>query len=211
MLHTGSRALGQAIRDHHLACALGRPVASLEADSDQGRAYLADMEVALAYTRAHRDAILEAVVDVMRERFGIAAMTESRIDCHHNFVRAETHGGENLLVHRKGAISAAAGEVGIIPGSMGSVSFHVEGRGCAAAMCSASHGAGRRMSRHEARLRVSGRDLAKEMRGVWFDARASARLCDEAPSAYKDIEAVMRAQRELVKIVRRLRPLLYKV
>jgi tRNA-splicing ligase RtcB (3'-phosphate/5'-hydroxy nucleic acid ligase) len=97
---------------------------------------------------------------------------------------------------------------GVIPGSMGSASFHVEGRGCPESLCSSSHGAGRAKSRSEAARSIGVKQLTREMAGVWFDHRQSDRLRDEAPSAYKDIHAVMRAQRELTKIVRELRPVL---
>lgn len=111
-------------------------------------------------------------------------------------------------VHRKGAISARAGEPGIIPGSMGSPSFHVEGRGVAEGLYSSSHGAGRALSRSEARRRISLREFERRMHGVWYDRHLAPRLRDEAPGAYKDIGAVMRAQRSLTRVVRRLRPLL---
>jgi tRNA-splicing ligase RtcB len=166
------------------------------------------MEWALRYARANRDAILTAVEDVLRQLFQIDATPGLRIDCHHNFVRREQHFGEALWVHRKGAVPASAGESGIIPGSMGSVSFHVEGRGCADSLCSSSHGAGRAMSREAARRSIGVRELERQMRGVWFDRRRATLLCDEAPGAYKDVRAVMRAQRELTKVVRVLRPVL---
>jgi tRNA-splicing ligase RtcB len=114
----------------------------------------------------------------------------------------------DLWIHRKGAIDAHAGERAIIPGSMGDTTFHVEGRGCAEALWSASHGAGRSMSRTEARRRVRVADLERDVRGVWLDRSKLGRLVDEAPAAYKDISKVMRAQRELVRVVRRLQPLL---
>src|SRR5690606_19982436 len=95
-----------------------------------------------------------------------------------------------------------------IPGSMGAPSFHVEGRGCARALCSSSHGAGRAMARSEARQRISTRRLHEQMRGVWFDHRMAQRLREEAPGAYKDIGSVMRAQRSLTRVIRRLRPVL---
>ena len=123
-------------------------------------------------------------------------------------VRRERHDGEPLWVHRKGAISAAVGEAGIIPGSMGSPSFHVAGRGHAEALASSSHGAGRLMSRAQARRSLSGRDVARQLSGVWFDRRRLDDLRDEAPAAYKDIGEVMRAQAELTRIVRRLEPVL---
>jgi tRNA-splicing ligase RtcB len=213
MLHTGSRGIGQAIRDFHLQRAaaegsVSNGLAYVDARTEAGAAYLADMDWALDYASANRDAILKAVTNLIRELFGVEAMAQSRIDCHHNFVRRELHEGEQFWVHRKGAVPAACGEKGIIPGSMGSASFHVEGRGCAASLCSSSHGAGRAMSRDAARRSVTVRELNRQMAGVWFDHRLARRLCDEAPGAYKDIHAVMRSQRELTRIVRVLRPVL---
>lgn len=160
------------------------------------------------YARANRNAILEAVVEVMRGLFRVDQLPESRVDCHHNFVRREAHFGEELWVHRKGAVPAGVGVPGIIPGSMGSASFHVEGRGCGAALASSSHGAGRAMSRDAARRAIPVRELERQMRGVWFDHRRANLLRGEAPGAYKDVHAVMRAQRELTKVVRTLRPVL---
>jgi tRNA-splicing ligase RtcB (3'-phosphate/5'-hydroxy nucleic acid ligase) len=130
------------------------------------------------------------------------------VSCNHNHVRRETHFGELLWVHRKGAMSAADGEPGLIPGSMGTHSFHVEGRGCEDALASSAHGAGRRLSRADARRRLSARDVTRELRGIWFDHRLAQRLREEAPSAYKDVNGVLRAQHALVRIVRTLRPVL---
>ena len=113
-----------------------------------------------------------------------------------------------LWVHRKGAMPADEGLAGICPGSMGTLSFHVEGRGNADALRSSAHGAGRAMSRDAARRRFSARELARQMEGVWFDPRAAHRLRDESPRAYKDVRTVLRAQHELVRITRTLRPLL---
>jgi tRNA-splicing ligase RtcB len=123
-------------------------------------------------------------------------------------VRRESHEDRWLWVHRKGAMGLGVGEPGVVPGSMGSASFHVEGRGFVEALCSAAHGAGRELSRSEARKRIAKRQFLRETQGVWFDQRLTDRLREEAPSAYKDIGAVMRAQHKLVRIVRRLRPLL---
>jgi tRNA-splicing ligase RtcB len=166
------------------------------------------MDWALRYAGANRAAILAAVVEILEDRFRAAPMPQPRMDCHHNFVRREVHLQGPLWVHRKGALSALDGEAGIIPGSMGSASFHVTGRGCPLSLCSSSHGAGRAMSRDEARRTISPRELERQMRGVWFDHQMAARLRDEAPQAYKDIHAVMRAQRELTRVVRVLRPVL---
>jgi tRNA-splicing ligase RtcB len=108
----------------------------------------------------------------------------------------------------KGAMSAAEGQWGALPGSMGAVSFHVMGRGCENALCSSAHGAGRLQSRTEARRSVTAAALRRQMAGVWYDYRNAETLRDEAPSAYKDIRAVSRAQRELAKVVRVLTPIL---
>lgn len=210
MIHSGSRSMGQAVAGHHLKrCAIEpEGLRYLEADSEAGRAYLNDVAWARAYARANRLEMVEAVAALMAELFGVEMDEGSAIHCDHNHVRRERHGGAELWVHRKGAVSASEGEPGIIPGSMGSVSFHTEGRGCAAALRSSAHGAGRAMSRTEARERVTTRALRRQMKGVWFDEERAGRLRDEAPSSYKDIGAVMRAQKELTRVVRRVRPLL---
>jgi tRNA-splicing ligase RtcB len=123
-------------------------------------------------------------------------------------VQREVHFGQELWVHRKGALPAAESQPGVIPGSMGSRSYHVTGRGLPESLQSSSHGAGRAMARQQARQQVSRRHLQQQMRGVWFNQRQADSLRDEAPSAYKDIGRVMRAQRDLTRIVRELRPLL---
>ena len=209
MVHSGSRAVGQAVRDHHVGLARGgaRPGRAVAAVTNPA-AYLADAEWARAYADASRRAMLDAAAGVVASLFGAGRLDETLVACDHNHVRRESHFGEELWVHRKGAASARAGEAGIIPGSMGTASYLVEGRGNADSLCSSSHGAGRAMSRDEARRRVSAREFDRQLRGVWFDPRAAPRLREEAPSAYKDIGAVMRAQRDLVRIVRTLRPVL---
>ena len=152
--------------------------------------------------------MLRAADEVLHESFAIGLDWSTLIHADHNHVRRETHGGEPLWVHRKGALPAGEGMPGVIPGSMGTASYHVTGRGCDDALCSSSHGAGRALSRTEAAQTISPRRLAEEMRGVWFDERHARSLCDEAPSAYKDVRAVMRAQRDLTRIDRQLRPIL---
>jgi len=210
MLHSGSRAIGQAIRDLHLRrCIPGRSgLALLDAESPEGLDYLRDMAWALEYSEESRRRMTLAACDVVRSVLGIEADPTSFVSCNHNHVRRESHEGEWLWVHRKGAIAAGAGEPGLIPGSMGSASYHVEGRGLSAALASSAHGAGRRLSRTDARRTLSAKDVTQQLRGVWFDHRIAGGLREEAPSAYKDIGSVMRAQGELVRIVRRLRPLL---
>lgn len=211
MVHSGSRAIGQAIRDHHLRAAepdTATGLRSIAADSAEGRAYLADAEWARAYARANRAVLMKQVTVTLREVLGAEPRTDTVIEADHNHVCPEEHFGNTLWVHRKGAQSAHEGELGLIPGSMGHRSFHVAGRGCAAALESSSHGAGRAMSRTEARRRISRRQLLRESSGVFFDHRLVDKLREEAPGAYKDIGSVMRAQSELVRIVRTLSPVL---
>ena len=210
MVHSGSRGIGPEIREHHSERGERLPggLRALAADGEAGAAYLSDVQWALDYAALGRARMVEAAAEVLRTCLGRQVCEDTWISCHHNFVRREEHDGRALWVHRKGAISAADGEPGVIPGSMGAPSYHVRGRGCAAALCSSAHGAGRQMSRGEARRRIAAAELVKQMRGVWFDHRAADLLRDEAPAAYKDIGAVMRAQRELTAVVRRLRPVL---
>jgi tRNA-splicing ligase RtcB len=126
----------------------------------------------------------------------------------HNHVQEELHGDQAVYVHRKGANIASDGVPNVIPGSMATYTYHVTGRGDPKALASSSHGAGRRLSRGAARAQVRRKDFARQLANVWVDPRIAGRLVDESPDAYKDIDAVMRAQRDLVRIVRRLRPVL---
>jgi tRNA-splicing ligase RtcB (3'-phosphate/5'-hydroxy nucleic acid ligase) len=210
MVHSGSRALGQAIRDHHLARA--QPVTArlrvLEARSDAGVEYLHDASWARRFADASRKAIAEQVAHVLAGPLGTRICWETLITTDHNHVSLERHGECDLWVHRKGAMSARLGERGVLPGSMGTLSFHVEGRGNEESLCSSAHGAGRALSRTAARGKVTERELRRQMEGIWYDSRLGAKLRDEAPSAYKDIRAVLRAQRELLKVTRTLRPVL---
>jgi tRNA-splicing ligase RtcB len=209
MLHSGSRAIGPGIRAHHVARA--EPAGSfraLDAGTEAGRAYLADMQWASMYADENRRHLIEATVESVADALGAHAEEESLVTCHHNHVRRETHRGEELWVHRKGAVPAAAGEPGVVPGSMGTPSYHVEGRGHPDALASSAHGAGRALSRTEARRTITRRDLDRQLDGIAWDHRQADALRDEAPAAYKDITQVMRAQHKLVRITRRLRPVL---
>jgi tRNA-splicing ligase RtcB len=212
MIHSGSRGMGQAITTHHLGKARERASAgkllSFDAESPDGRAYLADVAWAVAYSEQNRLAMVAAVERLLSELFDISVIHDTLIHSNHNHVRRELHDGQDYWVHRKGALSAADGEPGVIPGSMGSASFHVFGRGEPGSLCSSSHGAGRELSRGQAAKKINVRRLEQEMHGVWFDHRQAALLRDEAPSAYKDIHSVMRAQRDLTRIERQLRPIL---
>lgn len=187
---------------------IGCGMAFLWDDSPQGRGYLSDVSWARGYAQQNRLAMVAAVADLLEDLFGVLLDEDSLIQSDHNHVRCETHFGRPFWVHRKGAQSAREGEEGIVPGSMGTASFHVVGRGCADSLASSSHGAGRRLSRTEALPTISTRQLRREMGTIWFDQRHADSLRDEAPGAYRDIRTVMRAQGELVRIVRELRPLL---
>lgn len=138
----------------------------------------------------------------------MAILPDVHLTLDHNHVRRETHFGREYWVHRKGARSARKDEPGIIPGSMGTASFHVVGRGCQESLTSCSHGAGRRLGRTDARRTITTRQLHREMGMVWFDHRRSHSLVEEAPGAYRSIHAVMHEQRDLVRILRELHPLL---
>jgi tRNA-splicing ligase RtcB len=145
---------------------------------------------------------------VIEDATGVRLNWETSITTDHNHVALEQHGVIKLWVHRKGAMVLHAGELGVLPGSMGTLSFHVEGRGCEEALNSSAHCAGRAMSRSEAARKVRRAELQRQMKGVWFDWRLADAIRDEAPSAYKDIRAVLKDQHELVKVRRTLRPLL---
>jgi tRNA-splicing ligase RtcB len=209
MIHSGSRAVGPAIRDRHLEAAarVKHGLRVLDATSAPGEAYLHDAAWARRYAEASRLAMAEAVEAAIAPLVGARLDWASLIATDHNHVVREHHHDRDCWVHRKGAMPAGAGVAGVLPGSMGTASFHVEGRGVADALASSAHGAGRVMSRSAARHAVSERELRRQMTGVCYDTRLGPALRDEAPSAYKDVRAVLRAQRELVRVTRELRPL----
>ena len=211
MVHSGSRGLGPAIRDHHLAHAqnVGGGLKCLSSRSDSGAAYLYDAKLARQFAAHNRRHIALLVEEALLATIGVGRLQwPEATTTDHNHVEPEVHGGFGLWVHRKGAMPAWSGQGGVLPGSMGSLSYHVVGRGCADALCSSAHGAGRILSRTEARRTITAGELRSQMGRVWYDFRQSERLRDEAPAAYKDIRAVARAQGELVKVVRVLRPVL---
>lgn len=209
MVHSGSRAMGPAIRQAHLAMAEKTGfLPSLDAQSPAGLAYLSDAAWAVRYAAGSRRVMLDDACVAANEVLGAQVVEGSLIECCHNHVYREMHFGREVWVHRKGANRAGMDEVGIIPGSMGAPSFHVAGRGEVSSLSSSSHGAGRRLSRSAARATIGIRDLQRQMAEVWFDLGQSHDLREEAPKAYRDILKVMRAQSELVRIVRRLRPVL---
>jgi tRNA-splicing ligase RtcB len=210
LVHSGSRGLGAAIAGHHARAGDADPgeLHALDTTEGQGAAYLADLAWALAFARANRQALLTKALDVIgaalgREVNGDAAV----VDIHHNFVARERWFGRDLLVHRKGALAVPHGTLALIPGSMGTASYLVEGLGNEDAFGSCSHGAGRVMSRKEARARIKPHALERAMRRVAYPEALARSLVEEAPEAYRDIGEVLADQEDLVTRVRRLEPI----
>lgn len=201
-MHSGSRGLGAAIAAHHLKAA--GEAGFLQADSAAGQACLSDLECAFSFARANREALVRRAAEFVTELTGVEPA--SQLDVHHNFVRAEEHFGRRLLVHRKGAISAEAGERALIPGSMGTSSYIVEGLGNAESFRSASHGAGRVLTRREAREQLRSEHFTQSMRRVVFDSSRRG-LIEEAPAAYRDLVEVLEDEEDLVTPRVRLEPL----
>jgi tRNA-splicing ligase RtcB len=211
MLHSGSRHIGAVLAEHHIEIARRLNHNQALEDPDLAvflggtpafEAYRRDLTWAQDYARFNRQLMLNLLGGVMR-RFWPRVELHEPISCHHNYVAEEVHFGEELLVTRKGAIRAGRGELGIIPGSMGSKSYIVRGLGNPASFESASHGAGRRMSRTEARRRFTVADLRDQTEGV--ECRKDHGVIDEAPKAYKRIDQVMAQQADLVEIVAELK------
>ena len=214
MLHSGSRNIGKSLAEVHMARAkklkhnraLADPdLAVFLAGTEEMAAYRRDLEWAQRYAMINRRLMFDLYMQVMRRRFPQVHF-EDPVLCHHNYVAEETHHGEALLVTRKGAISARAGQLGVIPGSMGTRSYVVRGLGNAESLHSASHGAGRKMSRGEAKRQFSVKDLAEQTAGV--ECRKDGGVLDEIPGAYKPIEQVMEYQKDLVEIVAELKQVL---
>jgi tRNA-splicing ligase RtcB len=211
MLHSGSRNIGKELAEHHIRVAQRLPhnadlpdrdLAVFVTGTPQMAAYRRDLFWAQEYARRNRAVMLALLQDVMRQALPQVRFDEP-ISCHHNYVAEETYDGVDLLVTRKGAIRAGVGELGIIPGSMGTGSYVVRGLGNPEAYCSASHGAGRRMSRNRARKTFTTEDLAAQTAGV--ECRKDSGVVDEIPGAYKDVERVVAAQSDLVEVVVKLK------
>ena len=165
--------------------------------------YVEAVSWAQDYARANREAMLTRVLQAMRGKLPAFQLDSVAVNCHHNYVERETHFGRSLLVTRKGAVSAREGQLGIIPGSMGTRSYIVRGKGNAESFHSCSHGAGRVMSRTEARRRITLEEHRRATAHV--ECRKDASVIDESPAAYKPIDAVMAAQSDLVEVVHTLR------
>ncbi|WP_037572019.1 RtcB family protein [Phaeacidiphilus oryzae] len=215
MLHSGSRNIGKELAEHHIGVARSLPhnqhltdrdLAVFIARTPQMEAYRRDLYWAQEYARLNRAAMMSLFKNALRDELrGLQVEFEEEISCHHNYVAEEEYDGEELLVTRKGAISARAGEYGIIPGSMGTSSYIVRGLGNPESFHSASHGAGRRMSRGAAKRRFTRDDLVAQTRGV--ECRKDSGVIDEIPGAYKDIDQVIADQTDLVEVVAKLRQL----
>lgn len=214
MLHSGSRGIGNVIGRHFIALAkedMGRHLASLP-DKDlayftEGADHFEDYVEAVGwaqdYARSNREAMMRLIINALKKELPPFHATQTAINCHHNYVVEETHFGEKVFVTRKGAIRAGDNEMGIIPGSMGACSYIVRGKGSAESFQSCAHGAGRRMSRSRARREHDLDTLRRQTRGV--ECRIHRSVLDESPGAYKDIDAVMANQSDLVDVVHRLK------
>ncbi len=217
MLHSGSRGTGNIMGRYFIEAARKDMRRHKQNLPDADLAYFAEgsewfddyveaVDWAQDYAFLNRREMMRLVLEVLqRELPGINAwkVAGEAINCHHNYVSRESHFGENLFVTRKGAISAREGEMGIIPGSMGAKSYIVRGLGNADSLCSCSHGAGRRMSRSAAKRKFSRADLEAQTAGV--ECRKDGGVIDEIPAAYKDIDAVMANQADLVEVVHTLK------
>ncbi len=218
MLHSGSRGVGGRIGQYFINLAkedmrkwfINLPdadLAYLPEGTDHFNDYVEAVEWAQDFARENRRLMLESVLGVLRAEIAMPfTQAAAVVQCHHNYVSRERHFGENVIVTRKGAVSAREGELGIIPGSMGAKSFIVRGKGNRDSFHSCSHGAGRAMSRTEAKKRFTLEDHAAAVRGV--ECRIDDDVIDETPGSYKDISAVMRAQEELVDVVAELKQVL---
>jgi tRNA-splicing ligase RtcB len=214
MLHSGSRGIGNVIGRYFISAArkdmqrhqIHLPDKDLSYFSEGSALfddYIEAVEWAQDYALINRREMMRRVVDVLAQHAPPFRLDGEAINCHHNYVARESHGGERLYVTRKGAISAREGELGIIPGSMGAKSYIVRGKGNPASFCSCSHGAGRHMSRSEAKRKFNRFDLAAQTEGI--ECRKDGGVVDEIPAAYKDIDKVMAHQSDLVDVVHTLR------
>jgi tRNA-splicing ligase RtcB len=216
MLHSGSRGVGNKIGSFFIELAkkdMERQIANLPdkdlAYFEEGAEHFDDYCFAVSwaqrYAMRNRELMMDAVVAAARATPGLPAFQADAmvVNCHHNYVNREEHYGETVWVTRKGAVRAGAGDMGIIPGSMGAKSYIVRGRGNKESFESCSHGAGRAMSRGEAKRRFTLADHAAATAGV--ECRKDAAVIDETPAAYKSIDAVMEAQKDLVEVVHTLK------
>ncbi len=220
MVHSGSRNIGFRVANHYIKMAKELnekwysnfdpkwDLAFLPVDCPEGIAYIEEMEYCLNFASASRQLMIRFIKDIFIDIFGYVEFQDLSDDVHHNYAALEHHFGKNVWVHRKGAIRMREGEIGIIPGSQGTASYIVKGKGNPESFMSASHGAGRLMSRTKARETLNLKNVIKGLRerGVIHSVRDKTDL-DEAPEAYKNIDEVMANQVDLVEIVTKLEPL----
>ena len=214
MLHSGSRGVGNVLgryftqlakrdMERHIARLPAKDLAYLEEGSDHFTDYVEALTWAQRYALENRRLMLARILAALRELLPPFGVDGTAVECHHNYVAAEEHFGEPVYVTRKGAIRAGRGELGIIPGSMGARSYIVRGRGSEESLQSCAHGAGRRMSRSQAKASYTAADLERQTAGV--ECRKDAGVIDEIPGAYKDIDAVMANSADLVDVVHTLK------
>ncbi|HTJ41641.1 MAG TPA: RtcB family protein [Kofleriaceae bacterium] len=214
MLHSGSRGVGNRIGTYFIELAKKDMMRHVKNLPDHDLAYFTEgakhfddyveaVGWAQRFARANRDLMMDAVVRAARGVLAPFELGETAVNCHHNYVAREHHYGRDVFVTRKGAVRAGLGEMGIIPGSMGARSFIVRGKGNPESFCSCSHGAGRAMSRNEAKRRFSVSDHEAATAGV--ECRKDEGVLDETPMAYKSIEKVMAAQEDLIEVVHELK------
>jgi tRNA-splicing ligase RtcB len=217
MLHSGSRGVGNRIGTYFIRLAQdemkrlfitlpNRDLAYLSEGSQHFDDYVQAVGWAQRFARENRNVMMAAVVAAVRKSKQIRRKFKAdvmAVNCHHNYVQKENHYGEDVWVTRKGAVKAGLGDLGIIPGSMGARSYIVRGKGNRESFHSCSHGAGRAMSRTEAKKRFTLKDHRRATEGV--ECRKDRSVIDETPGAYKDIEAVMAAQSDLVEVVHTLK------
>ena len=216
MLHSGSRGAGNRIGTHFISLARNdmerhvrdlpdRDLAYFEEGSEHFEDYVHAVGWAQRFARINRDEMMEAIVEALNRHKKLPPFTADLmvVNCHHNYVAREVHYGKEVFVTRKGAVRAGAGDLGIIPGSMGACSYVVRGKGNPESFHSCSHGAGRALSRTEARRRFSVADHVRMTEGV--ECRKDAAVIDETPAAYKPIGKVMEAQSDLVEVVHELK------
>jgi tRNA-splicing ligase RtcB len=218
VLHSGSRGIGNKLASGHIEGAkdlmrrmfieLPDPdLAYFAMGTPEFKAYMRDLLWAQDYALENREEMMRRVLKDLKHHLKLEVLeVEQKVNCHHNFAKMENHYGENVLVTRKGAVRAQAGDMGIIPGSMGTRSYIVRGLGNPESFNSCSHGAGRRMSRNKARKAFTREDLIAQTAGV--ECRKDAEVIDEIPGAYKPIEDVMAHQSDLVEIVAELKQVL---
>jgi tRNA-splicing ligase RtcB len=217
MLHSGSRGIGNMIGTYYIAKAKRQMeqffitlpddnLAYFPEDTEDFDDYMYAVGWAQNYALENRRRMMIQVIEAMRGMMPEFTITQEAINCHHNYVEKENHFGRNMWVTRKGAIRARDGDLGIIPGSMGQRSYIVRGKGDLQSYCSCSHGAGRVMSRAEAKRRFSLTDLIAQTEGV--ECRKDEGVIDEIPASYKDIDQVMANQTDLVEVVHTLKQVL---